>query len=1484
MKKLFTITLITFLALLLNESLFAGTVQISSGTVSRTEVPISPWASYSYTQQIYLQSEINAKGNITKIRFRKYSGDSGANSDSWTVYLGHTSKSSFSSTSDWIATGSMTQVFNGTVSFPASGNWLEVTLATPFAYNNTSNLVVAIDENKANSETINFYASSVPGTNRALFSYSNSTNISPASPPSGTLFEFYAHMQLDISATTQAKDLVFSDIGGNRMTVGWTNGNGSKRVVFAKQASSGTTSPVNNTTYTANSSFGSGTEIATGWYCVYNGTGSSVTVTGLTASTDYIFQVFEYNEFGSDKEYLTSTATNNPKVQMTASVPTTQASNILFSNVFKTQMDISWTNGDGSKRVVFAKAASSGTTTPVDVTTYTANATFGSGTQIGSTGWYCVYNGSGASVSVTGLSANTDYIFQVFEYNGSSGGELYLTTTATNNPKVQATNTTPAPNYALDFDGTNDYVSVPANASLNMYNSSFTIETWVKSSSNHSSAWKILLEYGNWQAGGYHLSSYNQNEIKVDFYGRSSVGATATFDWTDGKWHHIAGVFDNTNNKLIVYIDGVKKQEVEENNAPGDAALNLGIGARGNGSYFVNAEMDEIRIWNVARSQADIQANMCKKLAGNESGLVAYYQITDGSGTTLSDNSSNSNNGTLTNMDDTDWVTSGAAIGDASISDYDSPSSVNLASTHGDDVTVGTISGSPDGIQIYRVDGEPNVTTPPGDMTQLYPDHYFGVFMAGGTLPTYTLTYDYTGHPSVSNENALELAYRANNATTSWTQGNATLNTTANTLILAGQTGTEYILGTETISAPTTQATNIVFSQVYATQMDISWTNGDGNNRVVFAKAASSGTTTPVDETTYTANASFGSGTQIGSTGWYCVYNSDSSSVTVTGLSANTDYIFQVFEYNRSSGNELYLTETATDNPKVQATSNADVPTPNYALSFDGTNDYVSTNYASPIQTLEFWIKRDAYSTSSGICSQRWNATEEASDWQMHWGDVGAANGYKIRIYSYNSSVSGREQVTTASFNIGKWYHVAVTSQANSLKFYVDGVFDSEHTNLNVVLGGSTDEKFIFGGAGANAVLWPHNGKMDEVRVWNVVRTQTQIQENMCKKLAGNESGLVAYYQMTNGSGTSLTDNSSNSNNGTLQNMDDADWVTSGAAIGDASIADYSSPSSVNLASSYGDDVTVGTISGSPGGVQIYRVDGAPNITTAPGNITQLTMEHYFGVFIAGGSTPTYTLTYNYDGHPGISNESSLDLAYRANNATASWTEGNATLDQNANTLTLTGQTGTEYILGSESSNPLPVELTSFSAITDKGKVILNWQTATEVNNYGFEIQRAIVNVGQTISLSTWEKIGFVAGHGNSNSTKEYSFVDEPALAGKYSYRLKQIDTDGTFSYSEEVEVEIANIPAEFTLYQNYPNPFNPSTTIKFGLPKDGMVTLEVYNIIGEKVAELINQELKAGYHNYQFSINNYQLSSGIYLYRLTTGEFISSKKMILLK
>ncbi|MBK7105505.1 MAG: T9SS type A sorting domain-containing protein [Ignavibacteriae bacterium] len=195
-------------------------------------------------------------------------------------------------------------------------------------------------------------------------------------------------------------------------------------------------------------------------------------------------------------------------------------------------------------------------------------------------------------------------------------------------------------------------------------------------------------------------------------------------------------------------------------------------------------------------------------------------------------------------------------------------------------------------------------------------------------------------------------------------------------------------------------------------------------------------------------------------------------------------------------------------------------------------------------------------------------------------------------------------------------------------------------------------------------------------------------------------------------------------------------------------------------------------------------------------------------------------------------------------------------------------------------SSPLPVELTSFTLNLSENKIELNWETATEVNNYGFEIERLKTNL--IIKNSEWEKIGFVEGHGNSNSPKYYSFKDNLLeTSGKYSYRLKQIDIDGTFEYSDVVETNIG-APQNFELRQNYPNPFNPVTSITYSIPTDGHVELGIYDILGRDVAIIENGIKPAGVYTFSFDASN--LTSGIYFYKIKTNNYISIKKMLLMK
>jgi hypothetical protein len=312
---------------------------------------------------------------------------------------------------------------------------------------------------------------------------------------------------------------------------------------------------------------------------------------------------------------------------------------------------------------------------------------------------------------------------------------------------------------------------------------------------------------------------------------------------------------------------------------------------------------------------------------------------------------------------------------------------------------------------------------------------------------------------------------------------------------------------------------------------------------------------------------------------------------------------------------------------------------------------------------------------------------------------------------------------------------------------------------------------------------------------------------------------------------------------------------------------------SFTSAPSAGGTLTAFFTASDPGTTGLPLDDGGTSIVNAG-------IDGYWTITSGDGLTGgTYNLDLTADGFSGVSVVSTLRLLKRSTPG-GSWTLDGTHSAGTGTTGTpvvhRTGMTGfSEFGVGCASDNPLPVELTVFSAIIKEGAILLSWETATEVNNYGFEVQRSV-------TTDKWDVLGFVEGQGNSNSPKEYSFLDsEVSSAGTYSYRLKQIDNDGSYEFSKTIEVNLGS-PIKFELSQNYPNPFNPSTTISFNLAESGRVILKIYNLMGEEITTLVEGFREAGIHSFSFNAEGYP--SGMYLYRLSTNGFTETKKMLFMK
>jgi hypothetical protein len=260
----------------------------------------------------------------------------------------------------------------------------------------------------------------------------------------------------------------------------------------------------------------------------------------------------------------------------------------------------------------------------------------------------------------------------------------------------------------------------------------------------------------------------------------------------------------------------------------------------------------------------------------------------------------------------------------------------------------------------------------------------------------------------------------------------------------------------------------------------------------------------------------------------------------------------------------------------------------------------------------------------------------------------------------------------------------------------------------------------------------------------------------------------------------------------------------------------------------------------------------------------------------SGLTTFNYSITINYVSGDVAGNE---NLIYIGKYSGGVWT----VLGQpntGTNSFTQSSLTSFSTFTGGE-NGALPVQLSSLNGFANGRNVDLKWVTSSEINNSGFEIQRA--SVDKNGNASEYKSAGFVKGKGTTNSQTSYSFTDNNLVSGNYKYKLKQIDYNGNYQFFELSSIVLVGLPGKFNVSQNYPNPFNPTTKINYDLPADAKVSLVIYDISGREVSKLVdNEQQTAGYHTSEFNAGN--LASGVYFYSLLTNSTKLTKQMILIK
>lgn len=734
--------------------------------------------------------------------------------------------------------------------------------------------------------------------------------------------------------TLQADNLVFSSVENTSIDLSWTRGNGDSVLVVAKAGNTLTETPTEGTIYIDNATFGSGGTIATDVFVVYSGTGTSVSVNGLTASTEYVFKAFEFNNSEPYTAYLNTDGSSNPAIQSTTGTePTLQASNVTFANTTSIQTEVSWTSGDGGGRIVLAYKGDTASALPVDGTTYTASPTFGSGSEIG-TGNFVVALGAVTTETVTGLTPESEYKFRVFEYSGSGSSINYLTSVGTDNPDsvstlvgkpvTQAGNVTfdqlDAESYRVNWvHGSGDSLLVvavagsfstaenPADESHYAANAAFGSGSLIGSG---------RVVYKGISADGSvivtNLAAATNYSFKVFEY--NTIGLLPYYQTADGT--------DNPMSRSTLATEPTTQAGIISFSSVEATQVTLDWSSIGNGSNVIV----------VAREAADLTTDPVDgtSYSSNNSFTAAEIYATDhhvvfngtATGATITNLNPNTvyyfraygYNGTATTSN---YLTSlGNSTTTTTIKTEPTLQAGNFSFTSltTSSYTVNWERGNGDGVIILAKAGSA-VDAIPADGTDTYIAN--ATFSSGDELGTGNyVVYKGTGTSEAITfpESPVNYFFRAFEYTNS--------GTAVDYLTTIDSSASQFTLSAE----PATQVSAFT-STVYNDTISLAWTNGTGTGRIILAKHNSAVDATPTDGIAYTTDAVFGNGAEIG-TGNYVVYSGNQpDTVRITGLLASETYHFQAFEYDNTGAINYNLTTAPTTSattgtkgaPSVQA-------------------------------------------------------------------------------------------------------------------------------------------------------------------------------------------------------------------------------------------------------------------------------------------------------------------------------------------------------------------------------------------------------------------------------------------------------------------------------------------------------------------------------------------------------------------------------------
>jgi hypothetical protein len=913
---------------------------------------------------------------------------------------------------------------------------------------------------------------------------------------------------------------------------------------------------------------------------------------------------------------------------------------------------------------------------------------------------------------------------------------------------------------ALSFDGANDNVST----GITSVATSFTAECWVSLATlNPSTPFPKVL--GKWR------SSNLNRDIVLDFgnstnlfralisneaTGTVTVVSSTTLPVVD-EWYHLAMSYDGIT--LRLYVNGIEEASQAVANGIDITPSEFYIGSSQNNTNYWNGQIDEVRIWNAVRTANEIRENMHLTLKDCPTGLLAYYQMNDGTGsTTLTDHSGNGNNGTLTNMDPaTDWVSSEVNVG-------------NDAGNSSNSQTINTAAGI--STQIFSA---ANATMR---------------FFAHSGTEDITVTYQ---------------AFTPNGIT--------------------GATGV-----------------NIIQNPMWT----VNKSSGTETMVVDYTFMFAGGTFTSTDPSKYSL--------------YHRAMNSEGTWTKISTASAVTAST-ATFGKISLTGQFMVVQDSENDISDVRGNM----------YDFDGVDDYaqLSGTFGNTAEmTIEAWYKLDASTGDFQAIVSSDAAT--FSHFQLNPSGAGSI----IAAYTDVGAIGFPISLVPTTF--GAWQHLAVSVQSGNTRLYVNGVqvgttntiaFTNILTSSNVSIGRGFGSGRYFDGA------------IDEVRIWNVARSQDELRENMHLTLKGNETGLVSYYQFNNDDPIATVGGVKDAvggNDGTTQSMATTAYLASEVAV----------------AGGTSDRITIGA-----GGVYTFPNTDVTiefGATTPNGEIvvSRLETEEPHGWETIGGDVDNeYFVVNNYGTNASfapllditfdrLSYVSPLDVGVaqaasplqvykRADNAFgATWGTSlggadNATAGTNAmisfNTTNNINSFSQIVLANNANNSGLPVELMEFDAARlNADKVQLDWATASELNNEGFYVERMLETENE------FKTVAYVEGQGNSTAIVNYQLLDENSYTSVSYYRLRQVDFDGTTAYSQIKAVEGRDNKLDYIDVSIYPNPVQNELKVRFNeLPKEvKSAEVRVMSLDGK-----ILFEFTAGIQSYQLlEVEDVdQLSAGLY-------------------